>query len=98
MYRDFMVAFGIDVLAERRQKPGDVGRTAGAVEPAGTVRFVIRIIGRNFVSVHLERVDIEKAPAIGGDTAEDAVVKGPLQFIRLAAVAMDLQKPMVPEN
>ncbi|MCW0415764.1 hypothetical protein NB689_001518 [Xanthomonas sacchari] len=88
-----VVAAGVQVVAERGQHAGDVGRAAGAAEPALAHRLdvVEGVVAVHRGRVHFQRVDVEEVAPVQGHAAQHGVVQRPLHHVGVAAIRRQLQ-------
>ena len=79
---------GVNITGQRGQKPHDIHRTAGAIEP-----------GTAFVaSIGFQRIGIEKLAAVHSHARQKAIVQGSFQHIDIFRIAVQQKQAMVPEH
>ncbi len=81
-------ALGVDILSQRGEEAGDVGRAARAPKPRLAV--VIPQAGKGVL--------VEEPLAIERDAADHAVIERPLHHVGIARIAVELQHAMRPED
>ena len=89
-----------DVFAERGEEAGDVGRAAGAAEPADALGLheVALVTALGDGGDDLERVDVEELGAVDRHAALHVVVEGALHDVGVGAVQLDLEHPAREED
>ncbi len=90
----------VGVVAGGREEAGDIGRAAGAAEPAdprGLHRAAIMAAAGDR-GLDLERVDVEKFPAVERHAGEDIVVEGAFHDVAELAAQLQVEHPAREEH